>query len=92
MIATAVPMASPTSAAIFKMLLRLETRNAILICPRPRARKNAIIAARVALNATMAVGALKGITTWIGAPSVKLTSQTMKEVDLILTTGGSGMV
>ena len=91
-IAAVVPTTNPTSTAIFKMLLCLKTRNAILICPHPRAKESTIAAARVVLNAAVAAGAPKGIIAWIDAPSVELTNQAMKEADLILATGGPGMV
>ncbi|WP_283609957.1 bifunctional acetaldehyde-CoA/alcohol dehydrogenase [Faecalispora anaeroviscerum] len=91
-IAAVIPTTNPTSTALFKALLCLKTRNAILICPHPRAKESTITAARVVLDAAVAAGAPKGIITWIDAPSVELTNQAMKEADLILATGGPGMV
>ena len=91
-IAAVIPTTNPTSTAIFKTLLCLKTRNAILICPHPRAKESTIAAARVVLNAAVAAGAPKDIIGWIDAPSVELTNQAMKEANLILATGGPGMV
>lgn len=91
-IAAVVPTTNPTSTAIFKTLLCLKTRNAILICPHPRAKESTIAAAKVVLDAAVAAGAPAGIIGWIDSPSVELTNQAMKEADLILATGGPGMV
>lgn len=91
-IAAIVPTTNPTSTAIFKALLALKTRNGIIFSPHPRAKKSTIEAAGIILEAAVAAGAPKGIIGWIDEPSIELSERVMKEVDLILATGGPGMV
>ena len=91
-IAAVIPTTNPTSTAIFKTLLALKTRNAIIISPHPRAKESTIEAARVVLDAAVAAGAPEGIIGWIDVPSLELTNEVMKGADLILATGGPGMV
>ena len=91
-IAAVIPTTNPTSTAIFKCLLALKTRNAIVISPHPRAKNSTIEAARIVLDAAVAAGAPEGIIDWIDVPSLDLTNLIMKEADLILATGGPGMV
>ncbi len=91
-IAAVIPTTNPTSTAIFKTLIALKTRNGILISPHPRARRSTIEAARIVLDAAVAAGAPEGIIDWVDAPSLELTNLAMKEADLILATGGPGMV
>ena len=91
-IAGIVPTTNPTSTAIFKTLISLKTRNGIIISPHPRAKKSTIAAAKVVLEAAVAAGAPEGIIGWIDVPSLELTDTLMKEADIILATGGPGMV
>jgi acetaldehyde dehydrogenase/alcohol dehydrogenase len=91
-IAAVIPTTNPTSTAIFKTLLALKTRNAIIISPHPRAKQCTIDAAKVVLEAAVAAGAPKGIISWIDVPSIDLTTQVMRDADIILATGGPGMV
>ena len=91
-IAAVIPTTNPTSTAIFKALICLKTRNAIVISPHPRAKECTIAAARVVLEAAVAAGAPEGIIAWIDQPSLELTNQVMAQSDLILATGGPGMV
>ncbi|MCR4942870.1 MAG: bifunctional acetaldehyde-CoA/alcohol dehydrogenase [Clostridium sp.] len=91
-VAAIVPTTNPTSTAIFKTLISLKTRNAIIISPHPRAKKATIEAARVVLDAAVKAGAPEGIIGWIDEPSVELSQQVMAEADIILATGGPGMV
>ena len=91
-IAAVIPTTNPTSTAIFKALISLKTRNGIIISPHPRAKKCTIEAAKVVLEAAVAAGAPKGIIGWIDVPSLELTNLVMKEADIILATGGPGMV
>lgn len=91
-IAAVIPTTNPTSTAIFKTLLALKTRNGIIISPHPRAKKCTIEAARIVLDAAVRAGAPKGIIAWIEEPSLELSNRAMKESDLILATGGPGMV
>ena len=91
-IAAVIPTTNPTSTAIFKTLIALKTRNGIIISPHPRAKQSTINAAKVVLEAAVAAGAPEGIISWIDIPSLDLTNMVMKEADLILATGGPGMV
>jgi len=91
-IAAIVPTTNPTSTTIFKALIALKTRNGIIFSPHPRAKNCTIEAARIILEAAVKAGAPKGIIGWIDEPSVELSSAVMRESDLILATGGPGMV
>ena len=91
-IAAVIPTTNPTSTAIFKCLLALKTRNAIIISPHPRAKNSTIAAAKLVLDAAVAAGAPEGIIDWIDMPSLEMTNTVMKEADIILATGGPGMV
>ena len=87
-----IPTTNPTSTAIFKCLLALKTRNAIIISPHPRAKKSTIEAVRIVLNAAIKAGAPENILGWIDEPNLDLTNKLMKEADIILATGGPGLV
>lgn len=92
LVAAVIPTTNPTSTAIFKTLLALKTRNGIIISPHPRAKKSTIAAAKVVLDAAVEAGAPKNIIDWIDVPSLEMTNLIMKEADVILATGGPGMV
>lgn len=87
-----IPTTNPTSTAIFKTLLALKTRNAIIISPHPRAKRSTIAAVKVVLEAAVKAGAPEDILGWIDEPSLDLTNMLMKESDIILATGGPGLV
>ena len=91
-VAAVIPTTNPTSTAIFKILLALKTRNGIIISPHPRAKNSTIMAAKIVLEAAIKAGAPKDIVAWIDVPSLELTNHLMHEADLILATGGPGMV
>src|SRR5690554_1257666 len=91
-IAAVIPTTNPTSTAIFKTLIALKTRNGIVISPHPRAKNCTIEAAKRVLEAAVEAGAPEGIIDWIDVPSLDMTNLVMKESDLILATGGPGMV
>ena len=91
-ICAVIPTTNPTSTAIFKTLLALKTRNGIIISPHPRAKECTIQAAKVVLEAAVKAGAPEGIVGWIDKPGLDLTNMLMKEADVILATGGPGMV
>ena len=91
-VAAVIPTTNPTSTAIFKTLISLKTRNGIIISPHPRAKKCTIEAAKVVLEAAVEAGAPEGIIAWIDVPSLEMTNLVMKEADIILATGGPGMV
>ncbi len=91
-IAAVIPTTNPTSTAIFKTMLALKTRNGIIISPHPRAKNSTIAAAKLVLEAAVAAGAPEDIIAWIDIPSLEMTNLVMKEADIILATGGPGMV
>lgn len=93
-IAGVIPTTNPTSTAIFKTLLALKTRNGIVLSPHPRAKKATVEAARIVLEAAVAAGAPEDIIGWIAEPSIEATNTLMQhpETNLILATGGPGMV
>ena len=91
-IAAVIPTTNPTSTAIFKTLIALKTRNGIIISPHPRAKKSTIAAAKVVLDAAIKAGAPQDIIGWIDVPSLEMTNMVMKAADIILATGGPGMV
>jgi len=91
-IGAVIPTTNPTSTAIFKTLISLKTRNGIIISPHPRAKKCTIEAAKIVLEAAVEAGAPEGIIGWIDNPTLELTGMLMKESDIILATGGPGMV
>ena len=92
LVAAVIPTTNPTSTAIFKTLISLKTRNGIIISPHPRAKRSTIEAAKTVLEAAVKAGAPEGIIGWIDVPSLELTNTIMKEADIILATGGPGMV
>ena len=91
-LAAVIPTTNPTSTAIFKSLICLKTRNGLIISPHPRAKKCTIEAAKVVLEAAVAAGAPEDIIGWIDQPTVPLSGMIMREADMILATGGPGMV
>ena len=91
-IAAVIPTTNPTSTAVFKTLIALKTRNAIIISPHPRAKKCTIEASRIVLDAAVKAGAPENIIGWIDTPTLELTNTVMQEADCILATGGPGMV
>ncbi len=91
-VAAIIPTTNPTSTAIFKTLISLKTRNGIIISPHPRAKKSTIEAAKIVLEAAVKAGAPENIIRWIDVPSLDMTNIVMREADVILATGGPGMV
>lgn len=91
-IAAVIPTTNPTSTAIFKTLIALKTRNGMIISPHPRAKKSTIEATKIVLEAAIKAGAPKDIIAWIDVPSLELTNMLMQSADIILATGGPGMV
>ncbi len=92
LVGAVIPTTNPTSTAIFKTLIALKTRNGIIISPHPRAKNSTIAAAKVVLEAAVKAGAPENIISWIDVPSLEMTNLLMKESDIILATGGPGMV
>ena len=91
-IGAVIPTTNPTSTAIFKSLLALKTRNGMIISPHPRAKACTVEATKIVLEAAVEAGAPEGILSWISSPTLELTNELMRESDLILATGGPGMV
>ena len=93
-IAGIIPTTNPTSTAIFKALICLKTRNAIIFSPHPRAKASTIAAAKIVLDAAVAAGAPENIIGWINTPTLELTTYLIhhKDIACILATGGTGMV
>ncbi len=91
-IGAVIPTTNPTSTAIFKTLIALKTRNGIVLSPHPRAKNCTAQAAKIVLEAAVAAGAPEGIISWIDTPGLELTNVLMQESDIILATGGPGMV
>ena len=89
-----VPVTNPTSTTIFKSLISLKTRNAIIFSPHPSATECTIEAARTVLEAAVKAGAPDNIIGWIDEPSIELSQMLMKheQISMILATGGPGMV
>ena len=92
LIAAVIPTTNPTSTAIFKSLLALKTRNGIIFSPHPRAKQCTVAAAKIVYEAAVKAGAPEGIIGWIDLPSLELSNEVMQKSDLILATGGPGMV
>ena len=91
-IAAVIPTTNPTSTAIFKCLICLKTRNGLVISPHPRAKKCTIEAAKIVLEAAVKAGAPEDIIGWVDMPTVPLSGIVMRDADMILATGGPGMV
>ncbi|ALV23537.1 bifunctional acetaldehyde-CoA/alcohol dehydrogenase [Mycoplasma sp. (ex Biomphalaria glabrata)] len=87
-----IPTTNPTSTAIFKVLLALKTRNAIIISPHPRAKKCTEEAAMTVYRAAIQAGAPKGLVHIIQDPTLDDTQELMRTCNLILATGGGAMV
>jgi acetaldehyde dehydrogenase/alcohol dehydrogenase len=92
LVAAVIPTTNPTSTAIFKALIALKTRNGVIFSPHPRAKACTNAAASLILDAAVSAGAPEGIIGWIDEPSLEMTNMVMKEADIILATGGPGMV
>ncbi len=90
--AAIIPTTNPTSTAIFKILICLKTRNALILSPHPRAKNCTIETAKMLLKTAVEAGAPEDIIGWISEPSVALSAALMKESDIILATGGPAMV
>ena len=91
-IGAVIPTTNPTATAIFKTLLALKTRNGIIVSPHPRAKKCTVEASKIVLEAAVKAGAPENIIAWIDVPTLEMTNMLMRESDLILATGGPGMV
>lgn len=93
-IAGVTPVTNPTSTAMFKSLIAAKTRNVIIFGFHPSAQKCSVEAARILRDAAVSAGAPEDCILWIEEPSIMATNFLMnhKDVNLILATGGTGMV
>lgn len=89
-----VPTTNPTSTTMFKILVALKTRNAIIFSFHPKAQKCSIHAAQILYNAALKAGAPKNIIQWIDKASLENTTALIRnpKIASILATGGPGMV
>ncbi|AUJ31896.1 MAG: bifunctional acetaldehyde-CoA/alcohol dehydrogenase [Liquorilactobacillus nagelii] len=89
-----VPTTNPTSTAMFKTLMALKTRNAIIFAFHPQAQKCSAHAAKILYDAAVAAGAPKDVVQWIETPSLDNTTALIRnpKIASILATGGPGMV
>ena len=93
-IAGVTPVTNPTSTTMFKSLISAKTRNVIIFGFHPSAQKCSVEAARILRDAAVKEGAPKDCILWIEEPSITATNFLMNhpDVNLILATGGTGMV
>ena len=93
-IAGVTPVTNPTSTTIFKALICAKTRNPIIFGFHPGAQKCCVKTAQILRDAAIKAGAPENSIQWIEHPSIEATSALMnhKDVDVVLATGGSGMV
>lgn len=89
-----IPSTNPTSTTIYKSMIALKSRNAIVFSPHPSAAKCTQTAARLMAEAAVAAGAPTGIISCLAMPTIDATNTLMacKEVSMIIATGGPGMV
>ena len=93
-VAGIIPTTNPTSTAIFKTLISLKTRNAIVVSPHPRAVNCTVEALKICQEAAVMAGAPDGLIGWISKPSMAATNELIRhrDVNVILATGGGGLV
>ncbi|GEN86342.1 acetaldehyde dehydrogenase (acetylating) [Oceanobacillus sojae] len=93
-IAAIIPTTNPTSTAMFKTIAALKSGNAIVVSPHPRAKKCTVETLKICMEAALEEGAPEGLIGWISEPSMEATNQLMThpDVNLILSTGGGGLV
>ncbi|PID05871.1 acetaldehyde dehydrogenase [Sporosarcina sp. P31] len=93
-IAAICPTTNPTSTAIFKTLISLKAGNAIVVSPHPTAAYCTVEALKICLEAAILAGAPEGLIGWISKPTMEATTALIQHpsIDLILATGGSGLV
>ena len=93
-IAGVTPVTNPTSTTMFKSIIAAKTRNVIIFGFHPSAQQCSVRAAEIVREAAIKAGAPENCILWIEEPSILATSTLMNHpgVDLILATGGTGMV
>ena len=93
-IAGITPVTNPTSTTMFKSIIAAKTRNVIIFGFHPSAQKCSVEAAKILRDAAIKAGAPENCILWIEEPSVTATTLLMNHpgINLILATGGSGMV
>jgi acetaldehyde dehydrogenase/alcohol dehydrogenase len=94
LIAAVLPTTNPTSTAIFKGLLALKTRNGMIFSPHPRAKKCTALAVDILMKAAVEAGCPPGLFATLDEPTLAMSNALMRhpEINLILATGGPGMV
>ena len=93
-IAGVTPVTNPTSTTMFKSIISAKTRNVIIFGFHPSAQKCSVEAAKILREAAVKAGAPENCILWIEKPSITATRLLMNhpDVNLILATGGTGMV
>ena len=93
-IAGVTPVTNPTSTTMFKSIISAKTRNVIIFGFHPSAQKSSTEAAKIMRDAAISAGAPENCILWIEEPSILATNTLMNHpgVNLILATGGTGMV
>ena len=93
-IAGVTPVTNPTSTTMFKSIIAAKTRNVIVFGFHPSAQKCSVAAAKILRDAAVQAGAPEDCILWIEEPSITATNMLMHhpDVNLILATGGTGMV
>ena len=93
-IAGVTPVTNPTSTTMFKSIIAAKTRNVIIFGFHPSAQKSSSMAAKILRDAAVKAGAPENCILWIEEPSITATRMLMNhpDVNLILATGGTGMV
>lgn len=93
-VAALVPITNPTSTVFFKSMIAVKTRNVVILCFHPKAKKTGVESAKIMLEAAVAAGAPKDCIQWFDEPSLELTGALIKhpEISLVIATGGNAMV
>lgn len=93
-IAGVTPVTNPTATTMFKSIIAAKTRNVIIFGFHPSAQKCSVEAAKTVRDAAVKAGAPENCILWIEEPSITATNYLMNhpDVNLILATGGTGMV
>lgn len=87
-----IPVTNPTSSIGCNGLSILKGRNAMIFAPHPKAKRCGALAAQYMRDGILKAGGPVDLVQWIEEPSVELTQQLMSAVDLVVATGGPGMV
>ncbi|MDR1481128.1 MAG: aldehyde dehydrogenase family protein [Synergistaceae bacterium] len=91
-IASVVPSTNPTTTAAFNIMIGLKGRNAIIVAPHPNAKKCTKHVVDLINGELKKLGAPDGLVQCIDEPTIEVTGLLMRAADLIVATGGAGMV